>query len=553
MLQVAKIKKTYGVETVLEEISFVVNAGDHVGLIGPNGCGKSTLLRIIAGVERADSGSVATAPQTLIGYMAQGLDFATDLTVGAAVWSEGYSALRAEMHDLEAKMASASNGTMAALLDEYTRTSERFDRLGGYDLEWRAEATLGHLGLHDVPLETPVEQLSGGQQTRLGLARILLAEPSLLLLDEPTNHLDLQALEWLEGFLASYRGAVLMVSHDRAFLDATVNRIVAFDEDKRTVRDYVGNYSDYAEAYEHEIGLQWEAYRDQQAEIKRIQQDIAQTREHANSVERSTTPREPGVRRYAKKVARKAASREKKLDRFIESDERVEKPQSSYKMKLDFGAMPRGGSEVLTLDGLGHGYGDEWLFRDASLTLRHGERIALLGVNGSGKSTLLKCIMGELEPRKGEVRIGANVRIGYMPQGQDSLNLDDTPLSVILRARSMSETEARNLLHFFLFAGDDVFVPVRALSYGQRARLILASIVCTGANCLILDEPLNHLDIASRERFEEALDAFPGTILVTGHDRAFIDAIATGIWSVEDGAIKTYIDRDEMTRVRSAQ
>jgi ATP-binding cassette subfamily F protein 3 len=552
LLQVTKLSKAYGVEMLLDGISFVVNTGDRIGLIGPNGCGKTTLLRIIAGEETADLGSVALGPGIMPGYLPQGLAFAEDQTVGAVAWGAAYESARRAMRDLETRMSEASNGAMQVLLDAYTEASEQFEQLGGYDRDWRTETMLAHLGLDGISLNTPVGRLSGGQQTRLGLAQILLAEPPLLLLDEPTNHLDLDALNWLEEFLASYPGALLIVSHDRVFLDRTVNRILAFDPGKHTIKEYPGNYSDYAEASAHEQALQWQAFRDQEAEIRRMQADIVRTKEQAKWVERTTTPREPGVRRYAKKVAKKALSREKKLDRFLDSDERIERPRSQYHLKLDFGMMPRGGQEVLTLDGLGHSYGGEWLFRDTNIILHHGERIAVLGPNGSGKSTLLKCIAGELVPAEGEVRIGANVRIGYMPQGQEGLEPDETPLSMILRTRPMSETDARSLLHYFLFAGDDVFVPVRSLSYGQRARLLLAQIVTTGANCLILDEPLNHLDIPSRERFEEALATFPGTVLVTGHDRAFIDRFATGVWSLEEGAIRRYIDRDDMLRKPAA-
>jgi ATP-binding cassette subfamily F protein 3 len=281
-----------------------------------------------------------------------------------------------------------------------------------------------------------------------------------------------------------------------------------------------------------------------------MRQDIARTKEQARRVERTTTPRQPGVRRYAKKVAKKALAREKKLERYLDSEERAEKPKATWGLKVDFGEMPRGGQNVIVLEGLGHRFDADWLFRDVHLTLRHGERIAVLGPNGSGKSTLLKCITGEIAPAEGEVRIGTSARIGYLPQGQEGLDSQDTPLALIRRIRPVSETDARHLLHFFLFAGDEVFVPVRSLSYGQRARLLLAAIVAQGANCLILDEPLNHLDIPSRERFEEALGAFPGAVLVTGHDRAFIDRFTNGVWALEAGTVNVYVDREEMMRVR---
>jgi ATP-binding cassette subfamily F protein 3 len=551
MLQAQGIHKSYGIQIILDDVSLVVNSGDRAALIGPNGCGKSTLLRILAGREEPDRGVVALAPSATVGYLVQGLDFAPGLTIDEAMYGADYQTARREVRRAEAEMESAQNASLEAALAAYASAIERFEALGGYDLEWRAEEVLGHLGLTKLDPGAPVHRLSGGQQTRLGLARLLLAEPSLLLLDEPTNHLDLDALSWLEDFLARYRGAVLIVSHDRVFLDRTVNRVIELSAETHQVREFQGGYSDYVSQRSHERELQWSVWTDQQAEVRRIRQDIARTREHANSVERSTTPRQPGVRRYAKKVMRKALSREKKLERFLDSDERVEKPRAAYQLKLEFGTMPRGGQEVIRVKNLGHTFdGTHWLFRGVNLTLRHGERIALLGPNGSGKSTLIRAVLGEISPAEGITEIGTSVRIGYMPQGQQSLDPEETPMGLILRSRPMSETDARSLLHYFLFAGDEVFVPTRDLSYGQRARLLLARIVVAGANCLILDEPLNHLDIPSRERFEAALDTFPGAVLFTGHDRAFIDRLATGIWSVESGGVRTYVDREEMLRLR---
>jgi ATP-binding cassette subfamily F protein 3 len=250
----------------------------------------------------------------------------------------------------------------------------------------------------------------------------------------------------------------------------------------------------------------------------------------------------------AKKVAKKAKVRERRLEKYLEAEDRVEKPQRTWGLKLEFGEMPRGGQVVVALDGIGHSFGEQRLLQDIDLTLTHGDRVALLGPNGTGKTTLLRIIAGQLTPDEGAVQIGANVRLGYMPQQQESLDPKATPLSLLLQMGSMNETEARNFLHFFLFAGDEVFVPIGNLSYGERARLLLAKMIVAGANCLILDEPINHLDIRSRERFEEALDAFPGTILAAVHDRAFIDRFANSIWSVEDGTIRRYFDRLNMKR-----
>jgi ATP-binding cassette subfamily F protein 3 len=269
---------------------------------------------------------------------------------------------------------------------------------------------------------------------------------------------------------------------------------------------------------------------------------------HAKSVELTTTSREPGVRRIAKKVAKKALSREKRLERYLKSGDRVERPESSWYLKLNFEEALRSGKQVIQLRDVGHRF-DDWLYRNVSLVLSHGERVALLGPNGSGKSTLLRSIVGEIAPQEGTIDIGANVRLGYMPQMQDTLDADATPLKLIRSVAPMTETEARNFLHYFLFAGDEVFLTVEVLSYGERSRLLLAKLVAEGANCLILDEPINHLDIPSRERFEEALNAFPGAILAAIHDRAFIDRFATAIWALESGAIRRYQDRQQQSAV----
>jgi ATP-binding cassette subfamily F protein 3 len=395
-------------------------------------------------------------------------------------------------------------------------------------------------------LETPVVTLSGGQKTRLSLARLLLAQPQLLLLDEPTNHLDITALEWLEGWLQRYPGAALIVSHDRAFLDNTVTRILDLDPVTHTVTEYAGNYSAYLAVWEQRRDKQWAQWRDEQAEARRLRQDIARTKEQALYVERTTTSGQPGVRRYAKKVARKALSRERRLERYLESDERVEKPRQQWQMKLEFVATPPSGQDVLILEGVAAGYNGVPLFAGATETLRAGERVALVGPNGAGKTTLLRVILGELAPLAGRVRLGTNVKVGYYAQEQETLEPDSTPLETIRAVAALSETEMRSFLHYFLFAGDDVFVPVRALSYGERARLVLARLVATGCNFLVLDEPINHLDIPSRARFEQAMTAFTGTVLAVVHDRYFIREFATRIWTIADGQLRSYLELDDL-------
>jgi len=538
MLYVNNVSKRYGAQPILEEISFVVNAGERIGLVGPNGGGKTTLLRIVASLEPPDTGSVSLAPTATLGYLPQGLELDAERTVGEEVRAgiPGWETARQKVEHLATQMSIVQGAKLEKVMENYGEALARFEALGGYELEHRTLMVLAGLGLSDVFPDTPIAQLSGGQRTRVGLARILLAQPTLLLLDEPTNHLDIEALEWLEEFLSTYKGAALIVSHDRTFLDRTVRRILELDDETHRMREYPGNYSDYESAKDRERGKQWAEWKDQQAELRRLQADIRRTKEQALHVEESTINDQ--ARRYAKKVAKKAKARERRLERYLASEERVEKPAQTWQMKLEFGEMPRGGQIVLTLSDLGHRFSEQWLFRNVSQTLQHGERITLLGPNGSGKTTLLRLIVGEIEPAEGSVRVGANVRVGYMPQEQETLDLEATPLAITRRAAPLSETEARNFLHYFLFGGDDVFVPVGQLSYGERSRLLLAELVLAGANLLVLDEPINHLDIPSRERFLAALEAFPGTVLAAVHDRAFIDEFATGIWALREGTLR---------------
>jgi ATP-binding cassette subfamily F protein 3 len=308
------------------------------------------------------------------------------------------------------------------------------------------------------------------------------------------------------------------------------------------MKSYAGNYTAYLEQYLTEVEQHWSSYKDQQAEIQRLRKDIARTKEQARWVEITTTSRQPSVRRYAKKVARKALSREKKLERFLESEERVEKPKEHWQMKLDFGQPLSASKDVLQLENLSIGYPDlPPLLTGINLTLRGSERIVLAGQNGSGKTTLIRTIVGELPPVSGRVRIGQNIRIGYMSQEQELLDPQLNALSTIQRHAAMNETEARNFLHYFLFSGDDPLRPISALSYGERARLSLASLVVQGCNLLLLDEPINHLDIPSRERFEQALTSFDGSILAVVHDRYFIDRFATQIWQVDHGTITRHV------------
>ena len=557
MLQISHVSKTFGIQTVLDDVSFIVNRGDRVGLVGPNGSGKSTLLRIITGQEQPDAGRVSLDLGATAGYLAQGLDPSFGDTVGQVVRSgiPGWHELRQRVDQLAARMAETDGATSAELLEAYGEALTQYEALGGYGVEHRVDTVLAGLGLADIDPDRPVTQLSGGQRTRVGLARLLIAEPSLLLLDEPTNHLDIEALEWLERFVNDYDGAALIVSHDRTFLDNTVTRVISLDERTHRATEYTGNYSDYELAKLGELEAQWSVWQDQQVEIARLQmaarhfRDIARFKVGGKGDSGDKFARGYFANRTKGTVAR-AKHIEERLQKLLDED-KVDKPKQGWQMKLEFGPMTRGGQTVLTLENLGHRFGADYLFRHVDLTLRHGERIALIGPNGTGKTTLLRIIVGELQPAEGEVKQGPSVKLGYMPQEQNTLDPDSTPLGTVLSISPISETEARNFLHYFLFEGEEVFTPVPKLSFGERARLILAKLVLEGCNCLVLDEPINHLDIPSRERFEAALDAFPGTILVAAHDRAFIDRFATGIWATDakTGVIRRFIDREEMAKV----
>ena len=536
MLSVNSLTKHYADQLILQDVSFVVGPGERVGLLGPNGSGKTTLLRIIADEEQPDRGSVFIDPHTRVGYLRQGLAYPSGCTL-ADVLHDPRVDVVAEIERLA--MVSSFE---PARLPEYQAALDRLEALGGYPDQAARDAVLQHLGLDRVALSQPVATLSGGQKTRLGLAKVLLNAPTLLLLDEPTNHLDLPMLAWLEDWLSKFRGAVLLVSHDRVFLDRSINRVIYLDPQTHTVRGYAGNYTAYLEQSLAEHERHWEVYKQQEAEIRRMKHDIAQTFEQARSVERSTTPRQPNVRRLAKKVANKAKSREKKLDRYLDSDERVEKPRQGWQMKMEFADLPESGKDVLRLDKVSVGYGERALLRDVTLSIRQGERIALIGENGTGKSTLIKTIVGQLPPLSGEVRLGANVRVGYFAQEQDILDPAATPLTTLQALVPWSETEVRNYLHYFLFAGDQPLTPNQLLSYGERARLMLALLVAQGSNFLILDEPINHLDIPARTQFEKALANFEGTVLAVVHDRYFIEGFASRVWAVEGQQVREYLE-----------
>ncbi len=442
--------------------------------------------------------------------------------------------LEVELTSLAIQLATTPNND--ALQQAYDHT---LHRLTQSDMG-KAQTLLATFGLQNIDPHQQIGTLSGGQKTRLSLVLLMISQPQLLLLDEPTNHLDIEMLEWLENWLAKFSGGVLIVSHDRTFLDHTINQIIYLNPDKQTIRQYAGNYTDYLEQYLNEREKQMAAYKDQIYEIRRMRQDIARTREQSDAVHRTTTPRNPSVRRLAKKVMRKALSREKKLDRYLASDERVEKPAQSWQMKFDLDNAPHLGRDVLTLEDLSVGY-DAPLLSNLNQHLQSGQRVIITGPNGAGKTTLLRTIAGQLAPLAGRARLGGSVRLGYMSQEQELLDPAQTPLQTIQEAAPLNQTEARSFLHYFLFSGNDPLRPNGNLSYGERARLSLALLVASGYNFLLLDEPINHLDIPSRTMFEQALSQFDGAVLAVVHDRYFIERYASEVWYVADGELNRWL------------
>jgi ATP-binding cassette, subfamily F, member 3 len=541
MLTAHHLHKTYGIQPILQDISFSVSNRERIGLIGPNGCGKTTLMRILAGIEQPDSGTVAsTRPNLRIGYLAQGMDFEPGQTLQTALslHSVSQAELEAEIESLA--LALTSNPTDSTLHTKYDSTLQQ---LSTFDIQ--SESILGPLGLAELPLDTPVTHLSGGQKTRLMLARVLLEEPHLLLLDEPTNHLDIEMLEWLEEWLNRFQGAALIVSHDRAFLDNTVTSILELDPKTQSMKAYPGDYTDYLDAKQREFEKQYDEYQDQIIELRKLHNAARHLRRIAQFKKGGKADTND---KFAKgffgnrttHTARRALRIERRIEETLEED-RKEKPIQSWQIKLDFGAPAHQSKDVLTTESLSIGYApDNPLLENLNLYIRAGQRIGLTGSNGTGKTTLIRTIAGKLRPLAGSLKLGMTVKLGYMSQEQELLSPNLNALQTIQSVATLNETEARNFLHYFLFKGDDALRPTSDLSFGERARLQLGLLIAQGCTFLLLDEPINHLDIPSRARFEEALTNFKGTILAVIHDRYFIERLATEVWNVKDGMIEKW-------------
>jgi ATP-binding cassette subfamily F protein 3 len=535
IVSVIQVGKSFGAERIFAGVSFQINENDRIGLVGPNGAGKSTLLNILAGREEPDEGNIAIARNTRIGYLAQVTDFQPEntlreemLTVFTAIraWEQELNELA---HQLAIPVVQNELTRHEQLLQRYADLQLRFEHAGGYTYENRVDQVLDGLGFTREQQASPVMHLSGGQQTRAALGKLLLQEPDLLLLDEPTNHLDLAALEWLETYLTGWKGALVVVAHDRYFLDKIVSRTIEMAFGR--IEEYPGNYTTYLHLREERMERRMREYTAQQAQI-------AHTEEF--------------IRRYkAGQRSREARGRQKLLDRL----DRVERPQDFPEMHFEFSPIVDSGLVVISTQKLVAGYISAAkerteLVRVADLELLRGDRVGLLGPNGSGKTTLLRTIIGELPPVVGQVHPGHNVRIGYYSQSHAGLNAERSILEEIRQVSTLSEEGARTFLGRFLFSGDDVFKPIGALSGGERSRIALAKLTLQGSNLLILDEPTNHLDLQSRQFLEEVLGEFEGTLLFVSHDRYFIDSLATKVWVIEDGVLIPYMGNYTEYRTR---
>ena len=524
ILSVNGLYKSYDGVDILKDVSFHIEENDKLAITGINGAGKSTLLKQIAGEEQPDRGTVVIPRDVRLAYLSQAPETDTDKSIYEEVLSARSELvdMEEEIRKLEVRMREASEDKeeLDAIYERYTRLTHEFELSEGYSLRSRVTGILKGLGFSEDEFGKEVSKLSGGQKTRLALARLLLSEPEILLLDEPTNHLDIDSVSWLETYLKAYRGAVIVVSHDRYFLDKIANKVL--DIDGGRARLYMGNYTAFAEKKAALRKDMMKAYLNNQAEIKR-QQEVIDKLKSFN--------REKSIKR--------AESREKMLQKM----ERVEKPfDIDDAMKLHFVPGRQSGNDVLMAEGLSKSFGGRRLFSGVDLDVKRGEKLAIIGPNGTGKTTLLKIIFGLLPPDSGEIEYGSRVETAYYDQEHHELDPANTVFEEISDAYpAMSNTEIRNLLASFLFTGDDVFKLVGDLSGGEQGRLSLSKLMLSKANLLLLDEPTNHLDITSKEILEEAVRNYEGTVIYVSHDRYFINRTATRILELSEGHFVNYI------------
>ena len=531
ILSAKDLTKTYGIDVILQDVSFHINEGDRIGIIGANGAGKTTLLKMLSGELPCDAGDFFISADTTIGYLKQSDNFNSENTVmgeveaifsGIAKMEEEMLALSSQISDLADNRGGGPE--LERMLLRYDQMQEEYRDRGGYSYKSEINGILSSMAFGEDFYDKKISTLSGGERTRLALACLLLKKPDLLFLDEPTNHLDIGTLKWLEQYLKSYKGTILLVSHDRYFLDQTVTRI--FEVEHHKLHIYETNYTGYAQQKKERREAQMRKYQNQQKEIARQEDMIRRFKE-----------------RGTEKLAKRAASREKRL----EAMEREERPDPQRgKMKLQFRQNVKSGNDVLLGEGLGKSFGygsnERQLFSGVDFDIKRGERICITGPNGIGKTTLLKILMGDLAPSPGRLKVGHNVDFGYYDQEQQLLSGSNTVLEELHDAyRLYTDTELRSILGRFLFQGEQVFLEVSSLSGGEKARLSLLKMMMSGSNVLILDEPTNHLDIESKEVFEDALLEFPGTVIVVSHDRYFLNKIPTRIFELGPEGITSYL------------
>jgi ATPase subunit of ABC transporter with duplicated ATPase domains len=545
VLAVHGLSKRFEDGVVLAGVSFSLQAGKKVGLVGANGTGKSTLLRILAGQDRADAGSIRWEPGAIPGYMPQQVEAESDQTVGDLIAS-GQRAWRDAKREYEEAVSAMSGpeGASDRALDAYAVALERFEVLGGYAVEQRVEEIKSGLGIGGIALNQPVAQLSGGEKTRVSLGALLLSEATVLLLDEPTNYLDLPALLWLESFVRESPQAAIIVSHDREFLDNTVTSILEIDESSRELTVYPGAYSEFLTEKERARSVLEARYRDQVERIEKVEAEIRNLKNRARRTEQGTINFH--YRKIAKGVARRATVQERRLQRSMDSEGHIERPE--YDRSLYLRSLSESGIAeqrlVLSAKEISVAFGDRVIFDDLSLTIRGGDRVALIGPNGSGKTTLLEVLAGIREPGNGNIEFGTGVIVGYLRQEHLRLPVDPrhTVLDAMRKAGIGEEAAMRAILDQFLFTGQEVMKSVRSLSYGERVRLELAGLIGAGANVLMLDEPTNHLDLPAVERLQAALQAYRGPLVVSSHDRAFIDGIGvSAVWLMGDGGFRSIV------------
>ena len=514
-LVVDKVAKAFGIHEIFRDVSFLVDKGEHLGLVGVNGSGKTTLLRCLLQPDFVDQGSIKFEPGLRVGYVQQGF---TDIQ--GTIWEFMVSScpevldLRDRLQQLEEQSADLEGEALDQILEEYAKVTKRYENLDGYNYENRIKRVLIGLGYTEPWWTQDATTLSGGQKTRLMLAAALVRYPDFMILDEPTNHLDIKMTQWLEAYLREFKGGLIVVSHDRAFLDNVATRIIEMEGGK--LQSFKGNYSKYLEQKAIQSATLEAAYAAQQDYIART---------------------EAYIRRFKAGIKSKMArGRQSQLDRM----ERMDAPVQNEEFELRLPPATECADRVLIMEDLTIGYGDKVLAKGINLTLRRGEKAALLGANGTGKTTLLRTILGEIAPLKGRAKIGNRVQIGYFSQTYERLDPQQTLMENFLSEYGFTDEHTRAMLGGMLFHGDDVFKEIGTLSGGQKARLVLLKLVLDGANCLVLDEPTNHLDIMARETVEAALTAFDGTVLVVSHDRYFVNEVANRIWEIDEGQVKDY-------------